>query len=165
MKKRMTVGLVILAFASGLFAQTTLAPIKIFAYGEEIKDVEVIEKDGMCYVPVRMVENALGINVEWNKEHREIYLGGNPKDLFSEVTVNIEENFVITRTGDLMGDYIWIIKEHDTNVSLLERNAKNERTYQYLFSEQGKQYDAFVVKWKDGCYQRCSNIATYTMKK
>ncbi len=82
MKKLLSVVLALcLAAAPAAFAEEDDAPIRVYLDGERLTltdaDGNVVEPvviDGVTYLPVRCIANALDVGVSWNDRTRSIYL-------------------------------------------------------------------------------------------
>lgn len=76
MKRKFLVISIVLILATFVTGMALAAnPIKIIVNGREVKsDVAPFTKNGRTMVPIRLVSEALGANVEWNEDFQTVYI-------------------------------------------------------------------------------------------
>lgn len=70
-------------------------------------------------------------------------------------TLNVDNNYILSRTGDLGDAAVWVIEKD--GVIVLQRNAANELTYQYFSNTIGSKFKV----WLTEAGQQASNIVEY----
>ena len=74
-------------------------------------------------------------------------------------TLNVDNNYIVSRTGDLGDPAVWVIEKD--GVIVLERNAANELEYTYFNNTNGSYYRVWLKQFINGAYEIVSNVVNY----
>jgi hypothetical protein len=85
----------------------------------------------------------------------EIPNGTLPEPVATLFTLNVDNNYVLSRTGDLGDTVSWVIEKD--GVIVLSRNASSELTYQYYINTAGSKFRVWLTVGN----QQASNIVEY----
>lgn len=78
MKKKLVVCIALVSLLLMVGVAVAANPIKIFINGKEVKsEVSPIIQNGRVLVPIRVISESLGVNIEWDGTNREVKITSN----------------------------------------------------------------------------------------